>query len=214
MNKKRVVANSTSANKSDVEWRLWANLPRVDYRQACELSLGISPYRSQNLEKDLEFELLMRKAIAREHMADRTLPYEFVAEELTFGLASGQAESWLVRLTEFRDWGESLVQPFSFPDEFPRSAKDSTSISKSAADHIAGYPDELRAAVEAYTALRENPLLLAGKSPKNALKLWLEQHRPDIGSNARERIATVSNWKPKGGAPATPTSKPSPPDPD
>jgi hypothetical protein len=45
---------------------------------------------------------------------------------------------------------------------------------------------------------------LRGRSPKAALLAWLETNKPDLSANARERIATVANWQPTGGAPKTP----------
>ena len=67
-----------------------------------------------------------------------------------------------------------------------------------------GCPAELRAAIEAFTAVYQYPAATATRSPKNALLTWLEQHKPDLSSNARERVATVANWQPTGGAPKTP----------
>jgi hypothetical protein len=64
------------------------------------------------------------------------------------------------------------------------------------------YPEELRAALEAFVAVRSTPL--RGRSPKAALLAWLETNKPDLSANARERIATVANWQPTGGAPKTP----------
>jgi hypothetical protein len=65
-------------------------------------------------------------------------------------------------------------------------------------------PQELRAAIEAFTAVHSNPALTAARSPKAALLTWLEQHKSELTSNARERVATVANWQPVGGAPKTP----------
>jgi hypothetical protein len=66
------------------------------------------------------------------------------------------------------------------------------------------FPLELRAAIEAFEAVRNDAAALAGRSPRKALETWLKQNRPEITANARERIATVANWQPIGGAPKTP----------
>lgn len=66
------------------------------------------------------------------------------------------------------------------------------------------YPVELRAAIEAFQAVRSNPRLCAGRTPKAALAAWLQKNHPDLSDNARDRIATVANWQPAGGAPKTP----------
>lgn len=65
------------------------------------------------------------------------------------------------------------------------------------------YPEELRAAVEAFEAVSRDPSATAKRSPKAALVKWLEKNKPELSSNARERIATVANWQPIGGAPKT-----------
>ena len=66
------------------------------------------------------------------------------------------------------------------------------------------YPAELRAAIEAFDAVSRDPAATAKRNPKGALSAWLEKHKPELSSNARERIATVANWQPQGGAPKTP----------
>lgn len=71
-------------------------------------------------------------------------------------------------------------------------------------DTIGTYPEQLRAAIEAFEAVHSDAVALRGRSPKTALLEWLEQHKPKLSANARERIATVANWQPTGGAPKTP----------
>lgn len=70
--------------------------------------------------------------------------------------------------------------------------------------NLARYPAELRAAIEAFEAVSKDPSATIGISPRQALLHWLDSHRPELGSNARERIVTVANWAPAGGAPKTP----------
>lgn len=94
----------------------------------------------------------------------------------------------------------------TMPDEL--LARFSTSTAATESESLAGYPPELRAAIEAFKAVRSDPSALAGRSPRDALERWLEVNKPEIGFNARKRIATVANWSPKGGAPTTPTGKP------
>jgi hypothetical protein len=69
---------------------------------------------------------------------------------------------------------------------------------------LSNYPDELRAAIAAFEAVNADPSATAKRTPKAALASWLEANRPELSSNARERIATVANWQPAGGAPRTP----------
>ena len=70
-------------------------------------------------------------------------------------------------------------------------------------DAVEGYPSELRAAIEAFEAVH-GAAIPSNRSPKQRLLAWLAEHKPNIGPNARERIATVANWQPNGGAPKTP----------
>lgn len=68
----------------------------------------------------------------------------------------------------------------------------------------AQYPAELRAAIEAFNAVRHDAQAIAGKTPKAAISAWLETNKLELSGSARERIATVANWQPGGGAPKTP----------
>jgi len=70
-------------------------------------------------------------------------------------------------------------------------------------DDANGYSPELRAAIEAFNAVRGDPAATAKRSPKAALMAWLDANKPELSANARERIATVANWQPTGGAPKT-----------
>lgn len=76
------------------------------------------------------------------------------------------------------------------------------------------YAPKLAAAVKAWLALRADPNLMRGRSPKQALQKWLNQHAAELGltgedgtpmSKAVEDIAIVANWNMTGGAPKTPT---------
>lgn len=66
------------------------------------------------------------------------------------------------------------------------------------------YPPELRAAIEAFEAVSRDPAATAKQTPKAALAAWLAEYKPELSGNARDRIATVANWQPQGGAPKTP----------
>lgn len=87
-----------------------------------------------------------------------------------------------------------------------------------AASGTAQMPLKLNAALKAWAAVSSDPLLVRGKSPKQALKAWLVEHADDLGLRKRdgqlneagiEEICKVANWRPEGGA--TPTPEPLPP---
>ena len=70
--------------------------------------------------------------------------------------------------------------------------------------HAKHYPDELRAAIEAFEAVHADLARLRGRSPKTVVAEWLETHKPELSASARDRIAVVANWQREGGAPKTP----------
>ncbi len=87
------------------------------------------------------------------------------------------------------------------------------------ADGAAPMPVKLNAALKAWAAVSSDPLLVRGKSPKQALKNWLVEHADELGLRKRdgelneagiEEICKVANWRPEGGATPTPTPLPAP----
>jgi hypothetical protein len=69
-------------------------------------------------------------------------------------------------------------------------------------------PPELRASIEVWETLVTEELHEKGKPIKAVAKEVLNKHPTykDMSESAKERIATVVNWKPQGGAPKTPGS--------
>lgn len=59
------------------------------------------------------------------------------------------------------------------------------------------YSDHLAIAIKAWKAVANNKRLVK-KTVKQALEEWLITHHSDLSNEARERIATVANWK-RGG---------------
>lgn len=108
-------------------------------------------------------------------------------------------------LYAFSYWADSK----GIPHHWPRLQLDEADNATTASKAHAGLPytEELQAAIDAYEAVRGNPESTQGRTPKQALLSWLEENRSNLGSNARERIATMCNWEPQGGAPATPTGR-------
>ncbi len=77
------------------------------------------------------------------------------------------------------------------------------------------YPSKLAAANKAWAAVSADPSLLIGKSPKQALEKWLIENAAElqlvnrdgtINRTGIEEICKVANWKPSGGATATPSA--------
>lgn len=88
--------------------------------------------------------------------------------------------------------------------ERARKVQEPAVNSSSPGGSIDRFPVELRAAIEAFDAVRNDAAALAGRSPRKAIEAWLQQNRPELTANALDRIATIANWQPSGGAPKTP----------
>lgn len=76
------------------------------------------------------------------------------------------------------------------------------------------YASKLAGAVKAWEAINSNPQLLKNKTPKQAVKKWLEENANQFGlkkgdgslnNDAIENICKICNWKPEGGVAKTGT---------
>lgn len=99
-----------------VDWSYWANLDVVDYLDACILSLDLDPRdrRGNDLPTELEATLTRRATIAKSRLGGDLPTYSTDSNRWHVAEASG------VHLAEFREWGEALPFPFTFPDAFPK----------------------------------------------------------------------------------------------
>jgi hypothetical protein len=105
-----------------------------------------------------------------------------------------------IKPTIFMRWASDIFEhlPDQLLVEFDISAPEQS------AALLNKYPPKLRAAIEAFEAVYNDPTLTTSRHPKTALREWLESNRPDLSNEAKDQIATVANWKPSGGAPKTP----------
>ena len=112
----------------------------------------------------------------------------------------------LVHVDQLRKWlgGKGIPGGFFAPD-----------FKAAAVENPFGrfYAPKLAAANAAWKAVTSDPKRWRGKSPKKALTLWLTEHAADYdlqnkdgtpNATGIEEVAKVANWKPAGGAPATP----------
>lgn len=115
-------------------------------------------------------------------------------------------ESSLVHVDDLQNW----MRRIGLHDSFFRPPKQAPDIENPFGDF---YAPKLAAAIAAWKAVTADPRLLRGKSPKKAIEAWLRENaahydllNKDGSPNATgiEEIAKVANWKPAGGAPATP----------
>lgn len=112
----------------------------------------------------------------------------------------------LVNVEEIKVWlkQKGIIKHFFF---FPEGVEDEF-LSQ---DHPR-YSPKLAAAVRAWKAMEHESL--DGKTAKQAVTKWLRVHAENYGLTDDEgkpmetaigEIAKIANWKPKGGAPSTPT---------
>ena len=59
------------------------------------------------------------------------------------------------------------------------------------------YCPELVIAIEAW----QKVVPKEKRSPKQSIAAWLDDNHPNLSTKAKERIVTMVNWKPRGGAP-------------
>lgn len=76
------------------------------------------------------------------------------------------------------------------------------------------YSPKMAATVSAWMAVTENPELLKGKTPKQAVEKWLRENAGKFGltkedgklnESAISEICKIVNWNPQGGVAKTPT---------
>jgi hypothetical protein len=182
----------------DPHWRLMTS---VTIRQAACLLVGIEPQKflysmfDQLPERARTMSMSIAQAIFAKKLRAHVVMVKLDGGE--YGLGSiddakqyfDVGDSSQIRVHELAEWcnENAIGHPWN----------------QSAIDP---YPQELRAAIEAFNAVRGDSSVTKRCSPKAALAAWLEKNKPDLSASARERVATVANWQPAGGAPKTPSA--------
>lgn len=112
---------------SEPNWKHWNNLAHVELGDAIELSVGVEPNslgsgRTDRFTPpditDLRQEIASRYRIAESHIRLGRLSPSFKDLSLPF---FGSGDKIYVELGTLRRWGESLPEPLTFPESFPRS---------------------------------------------------------------------------------------------
>lgn len=190
-------------------WMLWSIVESLSIREASRLLAGLDPKPYSNrIDSDKEgaakaeaFNVALIRTVqdgkirpvrALSWFNDINATYPAPCDPGSPDLC----DETILRVTDLSEWAERVGL-----EHYWRKA---TGPALNTLD-LARYPDELRAAIEAFDAVRDDPKATAGKTPKAALSAWLDTNKADLSKNARERIATVANWQPSGGAPETPT---------
>lgn len=194
-------------------WDEWKYVEYLTLDQAAVMLSGIDPELA-NDTSTLSAKKPMLEAVRQSVIIGRLKPfrlYEWTKNGYDRWLVPVEeissdteiAEESTVLVADLAAWADSKGIPHHWPRVQSDEADSATSTSKLAIP----YTEELQAAIDAYEAVRGNPEATQGRTPRKALLSWLEENRPNLGDNAHERIATMCNWKPQGGAPATPTGR-------
>ncbi len=120
------------------------------------------------------------------------------------------------------DWGDTLISVSDFREWLTSRGITGTlfhhrisSVEDFTTPSGPFYAPKLAAAVDAWKAVTADPTRWRGKSPKKALEAWLRENATTYGlvnkdgtpnTTGIEEVAKVANWKPTGGAPATPAA--------
>lgn len=121
--------------------------------------------------------------------------------ELFDGLDPSQT---MLDIDELKRWLSSrgVLSGFFFPD--------STGVPDYLDPEHPRFAPKLAAAVSAWKAVTQT----GGRHPKTAIEKWLREHAAEFGLTREDgksnetgigEVAKVANWKPSGGAPATPS---------
>lgn len=168
----------------------------------------------------------LQHAVDRDHNR-RPAGYTAVRTALVNAIRSGSLEAIVVEETSefgnraYIDAHETIINKWDL-DRFVKSRGYICTFfaSNPAADAVPGpdslyFSKKLDAANKAWKAVTSDPAKMAGKSPKQALKKWLTEQAGDLGllnkdgtpnTTGIEEICKVANWKPEGGATATPNA--------
>lgn len=188
--------------ESRADLKFWSKMAIWTLDEAVALSLGKDPAKvnSSSMSKSGEryVPVVWLQSEFPKEYARRTA---LVQRAKVAGMLRDEIEP-----EKFVRWAADVFD--NLPDELiagflvPANTKD--------VESLASYPPELRAAIEAYRAVRSDPNALSGRSPRQALERWLRENRPEILGNAKKRVLTIANWSPQGGAPKTPGGEPTP----
>lgn len=190
-------------------WMLWSIVESLSIREASRLLAGLDPLPYSNrIDSDKEGAAkagAINVALIRTVQDGKISPVRalswFNDINATYPTpcepdSPDLCDETILRVADLSEWAERVGIEHYWPK--------ATGPALNTLD-LVRYPDELRAAIEAFNAVRDDPKAIAGKTPKAALLAWLAANKPNLSNNARERIATVANWQPSGGAPETPT---------
>lgn len=160
-------------------------------------------YSSQPSEKEAHFEAALSALISA--LRRGALAGDFPPRFIDGGY---DLRSVRVEVEDLRAWlaSRGITTGFFFPN---REEGQPGYLDKSHPN----YAPKLAAAIRAWEAVTSDPERLRGKTPKQAITKWLNEHAAAYGltkddgtpnATGVEEAAKLANWKPEGGASKTP----------
>jgi hypothetical protein len=188
-------------------WLLWRIVDPLTIRESARLLAGLNPKPSSNrIDSDRGKAAKADAygiALIRAVQSARVESANSLAWDGSYGDTAicdytdeGLCDATTIHVAELAHWAHCCGISHHWSIDSREHGKGMLDLSR--------YPPELQAAIEAFEVVRVDPSATAGRTPKIALSAWLEMNKPELSGNARERIATVANWQPSGGAPKTP----------
>jgi hypothetical protein len=190
---------------------LWKSCRELTIVQIALILVGVDPAKNEvyikswNSEKRPQGYDIMLAALKNAVIAG-TLPAIIKPDSINRTLPD--CYNTIIRIEDLRQWliKRDMRSGFFFQNEKP--------IEDFLSPEHPYYAPKLAAAYSAWLAVTTTPELLNGKTPKQAIKQWLNEHPSKFGlmqddvapsDNVIEEICKIVNWKPKGGVAATPT---------
>ncbi|HEX7342164.1 MAG TPA: hypothetical protein VF269_07800 [Rhodanobacteraceae bacterium] len=157
------------------------------YRQGAMFAIPVPEHWIRVLMRSVKTKVLRAHIVVIRGMGENTEAIPPEAISMHDVIVPGKTE---ITADHFVDWCKGMHAPI--PWQFLERANRQQPCPD------LQYPAKLRAAIHAFNALHGDPAKLHGKSPKQAIKAWLEENT-DLGPTARDDVAKVANWEPGGG---------------
>lgn len=199
----------------------WLLVDVLTISEAASLLCGEHPTYDHSTNRSINA-LAMEKAITVAITMGRITPlvaytlsdwrdedvHEIEVEKIDF--RTSLANCTRIDIQELAAWAESKGRRHCWEGMFEQGLTEPEPVLDEQSGDVVqteALPRELQVALDAFRAIHGNEEALSARSPRAALSEWIKQNHPGVGSEARNRIATVANWKPKGGAPKTPSRR-------
>ena len=191
-------------NNRKPNWVKWQHIPNPKVWQVVALSLDIDP---DNVTRDRDDWMAGGGYVNHEgkdfrDMLDIISSNYSTIDPTPRTLSMNGIEYNELNIARFAYW--AILKHIEIPDEMKALANTQTTSEKEMFDvNDTKYPRELDIAFKAWQEVSKMPNIKV--SPKTQIRQWLDKNYNDrvLSDAAKERIASVANWKKTGGAPTT-----------